>query len=289
MVFINQIFNGLNSSAILLLTSIGIVIIIGNMGIVNLAHSGCIMIGAYICYIFSSLLNIPFLLCIPIAFLGVGALGFLVNHFMIRKLMGKSGSNITETLLCTYGLSLIFKQVIKMIFGANMRYVEVPFKGTLRLGGVMIPYYNIAVIAVAVIVLGGVYWLLYKTAFGRQMRATTGNRMMTECLGINTSMIDNMTFGLGFGLAGIAGVMVAPIQGVTPYMGDIYLSNAFMNVIVGGANSILGSGAASVLIGEAINMLSSVSNEINAKLLIFTIVIILIRFKPQGLFSRERR
>ena len=176
-----------------------------------------------------------------------------------------------------------------MIFGANMRYVEVPFKGTLRLGGVMIPYYNIAVIAVAVIVLGGVYWLLYKTAFGRQMRATTGNRMMTECLGINTSMIDNMTFGLGFGLAGIAGVMVAPIQGVTPYMGDIYLSNAFMNVIVGGANSILGSGAASVLIGEAINMLSSVSNEINAKLLIFTIVIILIRFKPQGLFSRERR
>lgn len=289
MLILNQIFNGLNSSAILLLTSLGIVVILGNMGIVNLAHGECIMLGAYVCFFCTTVLHLPFLLSIPIAFVALGFLGMFINQFMIKKLMAKNGGKIAETMLATYGLSLIFKQGIKLIFGANLQYVENPFKGTVRLGGVMIPVYNIVVIVVAVLVLVATYVLFFKTAFGRQMRATTGNRVMTECLGINTGKIDNFTFGYGFGLAGIAGVMIAPILGVTPFLGEKYMTNAFMNVIVGGLNSLLGTGLSSGLIGESITILSGFSNEISAKLLIFIIVIILIRFKPQGLFTKERR
>lgn len=289
MLFLNQVLNGFNSSAILLLTSLGIVVILGNMGIVNLAHGECIMIGAYVCFFCTTVLHLPFLLSIPIAFIVLGALGIVVNQFMIKKLMAKNGGKIAETMLATYGLSLIFKQGTKLVFGANLQYVEVPFKGTVKLGKVMIPVYNIAIIIVAVIVITVTYLLFFKTAFGRQMRATTGNRVMTECLGINTGKVDNFTFAYGFGLAGIAGVMIAPVLGVTPYLGEKYLTNAFMNVIVGGLNSLAGTGFSSVLIGESITILSGFSNEVNAKVLIFVIVIILIRIKPQGLFTKERR
>lgn len=112
---------------------------------------------------------------------------------------------------------------------------------------------------------------------------------MTECLGINTSKVDGITFAYGFGLAGVAGVMIAPIVGVTPFLGEKYLTNAFMNVIVGGLNSLLGTGLSSALIGESITVVSGFSDEVSAKLLIFIIVIILIRFKPEGLFTKERR
>lgn len=289
MLLVNQLFNGLNSAAILSLTSLGIVVILGNMGIVNLAHGECIMLGAYICYLCTTVLKLPFLISIPIAFCLLGLFGILVNQFMLKKLMMKNGGKVAETMLATYGLSLILKQGTKMIFGANLQYVDNPFQGTIKLGTVLIPIYNMVVVLVAVLVLLATAFLFFKTSFGRQMRATTGNRGMTECLGINTGKIDNFTFAYGFGLAGIAGVMIAPVLGVTPFLGEKYLTNAFMNVIVGGLNSLLGTGLSSVLIGESITVLSGFSNEINAKLLVFIIVIILIRFKPQGLFTKERR
>ncbi len=289
MVLINLLINGLNSSAILLLTSLGIVVIMGNMGIVNMAHGECIMIGAYVCYFVTTVLGLPFLLALPISFFLLGLLGLLVNSLMIKRLMGKNGGNTVETLLATYGLSLILKQGIKLVFGANLQYVEVPFQGALRVGQIIIPVYYIVVILVAVAVLLMTYITFFKTSFGRQMRATTGNRMMTECLGIDTGKIDNITFAYGFGLAGIAGVMIAPILGVTPFLGEKFLTNAFMNVIVGGLTSLIGTGLSSALISESITSISSFSNEVSAKLLVFLAVIVLIRIKPEGLFTRERR
>lgn len=289
MLFVNQLFNGLNASAILLLTSLGIVVIMGNMGIVNLAHGECIMIGAYVCYFCTTVLHLPFLLSIPISFLILGMVGIVVNKVMISKLMAKSGGNEAETLLATYGLSLILKQGTKLIFGANIQYVENPFPGAVSIGFLSIPYYNIVVIIIAVLVLALTGVLFFKTSFGRQMRATTGNRVMTECLGINTSKVDNITFAYGFGLAGVAGAVIAPIVGVTPFLGEKYLTNAFMNVIVGGLNSLMGTGLSSTLIGESITTLSGFSDEVSAKLIIFIVVIILIRFKPEGLFTKERR
>ncbi len=289
MLILSQIFNGLNASAILLLTSLGIVVIMGNMGIVNLAHGECIMLGAYVCYFCVTILHLPFLLAIPAAFVVLGLVGMVVNKLMISKLMSKSGGGEAETLLATYGLSLILKQGTKLIFGANIQYVENPFPGAVFLGSVSIPIYNIftIVMSLAVLALTGV--IFFKTSLGKRIRATTGNRTMTECLGINTSKVDTLTFAYGFALAGVAGVIIAPIIGVTPFIGEKYLTNAFMNVIVGGLNSLVGTGLSSALIGESITILSGFSNEINAKLIIFIVVIILIRFKPEGLFTKERR
>ncbi len=289
MLIVNQLLNGLNASAILLLTSLGIVVIMGNMGIVNLAHGECIMLGAYVCYFFVTVLGLPFILAIPIAFVILGLVGMIVNRVMISKLMAKSGGGEAETLLATYGLSLILKQGTKLIFGANIQYVENPFSGVANIGNVSIPIYNIVVIIVSLLVLLLTWFVFFKTSFGRQMRATTGNRTMTECLGINTSKVDTLTFGYGFALAGVAGVMIAPIVGVTPFLGEKYLTNAFMNVIVGGLNSLVGTGLSSALIGESITVLSGFSDEVSAKLIIFLIVIVLIRFKPEGLFTKERR
>ena len=289
MLIVNQLLNGLNASAILLLTSLGIVVIMGNMGIVNLAHGECIMLGAYVCYFFVTVLGLPFILAIPIAFVILGLVGMIVNRVMISKLMSKSGGGEAETLLATYGLSLILKQGTKLIFGANIQYVENPFSGVANIGNVSIPIYNIVVIIVSLLVLLLTWFVFFKTSFGRQMRATTGNRTMTECLGINTSKVDTLTFGYGFALAGVAGVMIAPIVGVTPFLGEKYLTNAFMNVIVGGLNSLVGTGLSSALIGESITVLSGFSDEVSAKLIIFLIVIVLIRFKPEGLFKKERR
>lgn len=289
MLIVNQLLNGLNASAILLLTSLGIVVIMGNMGIVNLAHGECIMLGAYVCYFFVTVLGLPFILAIPIAFVILGLVGMIVNRVMISKLMSKSGGGEAETLLATYGLSLILKQGTKLIFGANIQYVENPFSGVVTIGNVSIPIYNIVVIIVSLLVLLLTGFVFFKTSFGRQMRATTGNRTMTECLGINTSKVDTLTFGYGFALAGVAGVMIAPIVGVTPFLGEKYLTNAFMNVIVGGLNSLVGTGLSSALIGESITVLSGFSDEVSAKLIIFLIVIVLIRFKPEGLFTKERR
>ena len=283
MLIVNQLLNGLNASAILLLTSLGIVVIMGNMGIVNLAHGECIMLGAYVCYFFVTVLGLPFILAIPIAFVILGLVGMIVNRVMISKLMSKSGGGEAETLLATYGLSLILKQGTKLIFGANIQYVENPFSGVVTIGNVSIPIYNIVVIIVSLLVLLLTWFVFFKTSFGRQMRATTGNRTMTECLGINTSKVDTLTFGYGFALAGVAGVMIAPIVGVTPFLGEKYLTNAFMNVIVGGLNSLVGTGLSSALIGESITVLSGFSDEVSAKLIIFLIVIVLIRFKPEGL------
>ena len=196
MLIVNQLLNGLNASAILLLTSLGIVVIMGNMGIVNLAHGECIMLGAYVCYFFVTVLGLPFILAIPIAFVILGLVGMIVNRVMISKLMAKSGGGEAETLLATYGLSLILKQGTKLIFGANIQYVENPFSGVANIGNVSIPIYNIVVIIVSLLVLLLTWFVFFKTSFGRQMRATTGNRTMTECLGINTSKVDTLTFAL---------------------------------------------------------------------------------------------
>jgi urea transport system permease protein len=280
-----QLVNGINSSALLLITSIGIVIIMGHMKVVNLAHGECIMLGAYISYYANTVLHLPFALTLPLAFLVCGLYGIAIERLVIRKLYGREG----ETLLVTYGISLIMQQAVNLICGSDMKYVRLPMEGIVRAGHVVIPAYNIFTIAVAVFVVLLTLFILYKTPFGKQMRATTGNRSMTQCLGINTTVVDTFTFGYGVALAGLAGAVLAPIKGVSPFMGIQYLTDAFMNVVVGGLSSLLGTTLSSTLIGESRNLLGGYMNEINASMIVFVIVIIVIRFRPEGLFSKQKR
>ncbi len=279
------IANGINSSALLLLSALGLVIIMGHMKVVNLAHGELIMVGAYITYYTSTVLKLPYIFSIIGAFLVTGLLGVAIERLVIRKLYGKA----SETLLATYALSLVIQQTVRFLSGPELKYVNIPLNGTLEFGGVTIPYYNLLILLVAVLALLTTWLLIYKTTLGKQIRAITENRTMTGCLGINTQRIDTVTFSYGTALAGLAGAMLAPIRTVSPFMGVQYLTDAFLNVVIGGLDSLFGTAFSAGIIGESITILGGYWNDVGAKILVFFIIIILIRFKPEGLFAKEKR
>ncbi|MEA4969115.1 MAG: urea ABC transporter permease subunit UrtB [Candidatus Pelethousia sp.] len=279
------IANGVNSSALLLLSALGLVIIMGHMKVVNLAHGELIMVGAYVTYYTSTVFRLPYVFSIIGAFLVTGLLGAAIERLVIRKLYGKA----SETLLATYALSLVIQQTVRFLSGPELKYVNIPLDGTLEFGGVTVPYYNLLILLVAAFALLTTWLLINKTTLGKQIRAITENRTMTGCLGINTQRIDTITFTYGTALAGLAGAMLAPIRTVSPFMGVQYLTDAFLNVVIGGLDSLFGTAFSAGIIGESITVLGGYWNDVGAKILVFFIIIILIRFKPEGLFAKERR
>ncbi len=277
--------NGINSSALFLLTALGLVIIMGHMKVVNLAHGELIMVGAYVAYYTSTVMGLPYFCSIIGAFLITGLLGAGIERLVIRRLYGKTA----ETLLATYALSLVIQQAVRFISGPELKYVNIPVNGTLEIKGVPIPYYNLVILLVAALALLSTWLLIYKTTLGKQIRAITENRSMTGCLGINTQRIDTITFTYGTALAGLSGAMLAPIRTVSPFMGVQYLTDAFLNVVIGGVDSLFGTAFSAGLIGESVTILGGFWNDVGAKILVFLIIIILIRFKPEGLFAKEKR
>lgn len=259
--------------------------IMGHMSVVNMAHGECIMLGAYVCYYLYTVLNVPYLISLVMSFLITALFGAAVERIIIRKLYGRTA----ETLLATYALSLIIKQLVNLICGSELKYVAVPFDGNISLFGVTVPLYNIFIIIITAAVLLITWIIFYKTPFGMEMRAATGNRSMAECLVINCRAVDTLTFAYGVGLAGLAGAVLAPIRGVSPFMGASYVTDSFMNVCVGGLQSLPGTALSSLLIGQSTSLLGGVWNEVNAKMLVFLIVVVIIRFRPDGLFRKERR
>lgn len=280
-----QLINGISASALLLIYSLGVVVIMGHMNVVNMAHGECIMLGAYVCYYINTVAGAPFFVALIMSFVVTALFGLLIERLVIRKLYGKTA----ETLLATYALSLIVKQLVNLICGSELKYIAIPFEGHLDIGGVTIPYYNIFIILFAAVILLITWIIFYKTPFGTKMRAVTSNRPMTECLGINAHAVDSLTFAFGVGLAGLAGAVLAPIRGVSPFMGASYITDSFINVCVGGLQSMIGTTLSSLLIGESTSILGGFWNEVDAKILVFLIVVVLIRFRPDGLFRKEKR
>ena len=279
------LINGLNTSALLLIAALGLMVILGLMKVINLAHGELIMIGAYMSYFTSTVLGQNFFLGMTVSFISTAFLGIIIEKFIIKKLYKRP----METLLATFGLSIILQQVITITFGPELKYIAVPFDGYLKLGNIIIPLYNIFAIAMALSLILFAWILFFKTSFGKKVRAITQNRDICECLGIDTMKIDSYTFAFGSGLAGLAGAILSPIRSVSPFMGSSYLTDSFMTVVLGGTGSIFGISAASAIVGESIAVLGGLSNEIMAKILVFLMVIVVIRFRPQGLFSKERR
>lgn len=280
---LSQIINGISSSAEMFLIAIGLVIIFGMLDVVNMAHGEFIMLGAYVGCVSINDWHLPFIAAVIISSVFVGLLGGIVEHFLIRRIYGK----VAETLLATFALTYIIQQIIRMIFGPENQNMEVPIKGSLHLGFATVPYYNIFLIVMAFVVLFVTLFLFYKTSYGMQLRAITQNRQMTQCLGINSQRIDKLTFAYGSALAGLAGVLIAPITSVSPGMGTQYIVDSFLVVILGGLNSIIGSFFGSAVIEEAVSVMASFMSLVSAKLIIFIVIIVLIRFKPQGLFSAK--
>ena len=283
--FISQLVNGLCNSASLFLVAIGLVIIFGLLDVVNMAHGELIMIGAYCGYVCNSMLHLPFFISLILAFIFSGLIGMIIEHLLIRKLYGK----VAETLLVTFGLTYVLQQIVRSIFGPEERLVKIPIEGSLELGSITVPYYNLFLIMMALVVLGATLILINKTSYGMQLRAITQNRQMSQCLGIDTAKIDKMTFAYGCALSGLAGALIAPISSVTPTMGITYVVDSFLVVVLGGLNSIVGSLFGATVIDESVTLMAGYMSQITAKLLIFIVIIVVIRFKPEGLFSSKER
>ncbi|MEL6928982.1 MAG: urea ABC transporter permease subunit UrtB [Cyanobacteria bacterium J06600_6] len=290
----NQLVNGIGVVGILLLTGLGLAITFGVMRIINLAHGEFIMLGAYVTFWMQDAFGMDLLLTIPFSFLITGAIGALVELVIIRRLYGRP----LETLLATWGLSIVLQGIVKLIFTAQLKYVKSPsyISGNLTLlngadgsPAIAISYYRLFIVAVAIALLVVTSYLLNKTDLGRQVRAVTQNRDMAKCLGVNTSLIDMLTFAYGCGLAGIAGTVISSLKSVSPPMGQDYLVDAWMTVVTGGVDKLVGVLAGAFLIGESSAGIAFLLNDPTARVIVLAAVIILIRYKPEGLFTIQKR
>ncbi|MDH0032503.1 MULTISPECIES: urea ABC transporter permease subunit UrtB [unclassified Acinetobacter] len=291
-----HIFSGLSTASILLLAALGLAITYGLLGVINMAHGELIMIGAYTTYMVQSFFKTHFagvvdwylLAAIPAAFLVSALIGMLIERTVIRPLYGRQ----LETLLATFGVSLILMQAVRMIFGAQN--VEVSNVAWLS-GGIavtpslMLPYNRIAIIGFTIAVLLLLVFLLNKTRFGLFVRAVTQNRQMARAVGIRSARIDMLAFGLGSGLAGLAGCALAQVGNVGPDLGQNYIIDAFLVVVVGGVGQVWGAVLAALGLGISGTVLEIGLGAVLAKIILLVLVILFIQKRPQGLFAIKGR
>jgi urea transport system permease protein len=284
---ISQISVGLSIASILLLVSLGLAIIYGTMGVINLAHGEFVMLGAYSVWFLQSLFGLNLITCLPIVFVLVGVAGLLIEWLLIRHLYTRP----LDTILATWGVGVILQQAIRLSAGAELRYVKMPdfLTNPVHIGFYEESAYRIFIFFIAFSLLVITYLLIFHTEYGMRLRAITQNREIARCFGINAGRIYALTFAYGAGLAGIAGALVSPLKSVAPDMGTNYVVDAFLVVVMGGVQSLLGTIASSYLIGQASGVLGYLTNDTMAKAIVFLGVVVLIRLFPQGLFTTRVR
>lgn len=291
-----HVFSGLSTASILLLAALGLAITYGLLGVINMAHGELIMIGAYTTYVIQSFFKTHFaglvdwylLAAIPAAFLVSALIGMLIERTVIRPLYGRQ----LETLLATFGVSLILMQSVRMIFGAqNVEVSNVAWLsgGIALTPSLMLPYNRIAIICFTVAVLLLLVFLLNKTRFGLFVRAVTQNRQMARAVGIRSARIDMLAFGLGSGLAGLAGCALAQVGNVGPDLGQNYIIDAFLVVVVGGVGQVWGAVLAALGLGISGTVLEIGLGAVLAKIILLVLVILFIQKRPQGLFAIKGR
>ncbi|QFT71020.1 High-affinity branched-chain amino acid transport system permease protein LivH (plasmid) [Labrenzia sp. THAF35] len=284
---VSQLLTGLSIASILMLVALGLAVIYGVTGVINLAHGEFVMLGAYCAWFLQSQLGIGLLeSLIPIFFI-LAVFGWAVEALVIRHLYDRP----LDTILATWGIGVMAQQAIRLIAGGELRYVEIPafLNGSVSLFGASESAYRLFILGLA-LVLFGLTWVIYRrTSFGLKLRAITQNREIASSFGINSARIYRSTFAYGAGIAGLAGALVSPLKSVSPEMGTTYVVDAFMVVVLGGAQSLLGTVASSGILGELSGFLAFHSNDTLAKALVLLAIVILIRFRPEGLFSTRVR
>ena len=278
---------GVSVAAILAIAAIGLAIIFGVAGVINMAHGQFIMVGAYTAAVVGQLGGNTFI-AIPIAFIVVALLGLVVERGIIQWIYDRP----LETLLATWGVGIILEVLMKVIFGPELYYVGAPkvLDGGLRLiGRLPFPYYRMFLIAVAIVMVALTFWIIFRTDFGLKVRAVRRNRAMSGCLGIDTAKIDMLIFMYGSGLAGVAGAVLAPIKSVSPTMGFSYAVGSYMVIVLGGVGNLLGVPTGAFLIGEGETLLAFKYNSVIGQLLVFVAIVIAIRVFPRGIFGYHER
>lgn len=286
---------GVSLGSVLLLAAIGLAITFGVMGIINMAHGELVMLGAYTTYVVQevirtsapSLFGWSLAIAIPLAFLVSGLVGVAIERTVIRWLYGRP----LETLLATWGISLALQQTVRTIFGANNREVGAPawMSGSLDLGHLTLTAGRLWIIVFALVVFVGLILILKKTSAGLQMRAVTQNRAMASAMGIRTPYVDALTFGLGCGIAGIAGVALSQIDNVSPNLGQSYIIDSFMVVVFGGVGNLWGTLVGALTLGVVNKFLEPFAGAVLGKILVLVFIILFIQKRPRGLFALKGR
>ena len=286
---------GLSLGSVLLLAAIGLAITFGVMGVINMAHGEMVMIGAYVTFMVQeyirtsspALFDYSLIIAVPLAFVVAGLIGILIEQCIIRFLYGRP----LETLLATWGLSLILQQAVRTAFGPTNREVGAPswMSGTFSVGQINITYGRLWIIVFTMMVFVGLLGLLRFTRLGLEMRAVTQNRAMAASMGIRTARVDALTFGLGSGIAGIAGVALSQIDNVSPNLGQGYIIDSFLVVVFGGVGNLWGTLVGALTLGIANKFLEPFAGAVLAKIAILVLIILFIQKRPRGLFALKGR
>lgn len=295
-IFAMQGFAGLILFSVYVLMALGLAIIFGQMGVINMAHGEFMILGAYMTYLTSiffgsylpDIFGVYFFVAIVLGFLASAALGMLVEWGLIRHLYRRP----LDTLLATWGLSLILQQTYRSIFGAREVGVRIPdwMRGSLQVTDLVeIPFNGLILMIITLLIAGTVYVMLYRSSWGRQVRAVTQNRPMAEAVGINTAWTDRLTFGIGCGIAGVAGAAFTMVASTSPTAGQLYIVDTFLVVVFGGAASLFGTIASAFSISQVQSILEFFLSGSMAKVLTLLTVIIILMLRPQGLFTLKVR
>jgi len=293
---IGRVFSGISLGSILLLAALGLAITYGLMGVINMAHGELIMIGAYTTYVVQNIFRSQFpaafdaylIAAVPAAFLVSALVGMALEQTVIRFLYGRP----LETLLATWGISLILMQTVRTLFGAQNVQVENPSwmsGGIEAITGVVLPWSRIVIIGFAAFVLVSMWLLLTRTRLGLYVRAVTQNRAMASCTGVPTRRVDTLAFGLGSGMAGLAGCALSQIGNVGPDLGQSYIVDSFMVVVLGGVGQLAGTVYAAMGLGIVNKFLEAWSGAVLAKIAVLVFIIVFIQKRPQGLFALKGR
>ncbi len=289
------VFYGASLGSVLLIAALGLAITFGVMGVINMAHGELMMIGAYVTWLVQGATTaampgqagLGLALSVPAAFLVCGALGVAIERGLIRFLYGRP----LETLLATWGLSLVLQQAVRSLFGPTNVAVITPafMSGAVRLGGIEITLNRLVIIVFAALVMIALTAVLRLTPLGLQMRAVTQNRRMAALMGIRTTQVDALTFGLGSGVAGLAGVAISQIDNVSPNLGQGYIIDSFMVVVFGGVGNLWGTLAGALSLGIANKILEPLAGAVLAKIVVLVLIILFIQRRPRGLFPLRGR
>ncbi len=282
-----QIFTGLSIASILLLVALGLAIIYGTTGVINLAHGEFVMIGAYTAWALQTYVGIGLIESLVVIFFTVALFGWVIEKVVIRHLYRRP----LDTILATWGIGVMAQQAIRLTVGGELRYVQMPpaMSSSVSILGIEISAFRVFILAISVAIFGFTWFLMYRTSLGMKLRAITQDREIASCFGIKSKRIYSLTFAYGAGLAGLAGALVSPLKSVSPEMGTTYVVDAFMVVVLGGVGSLTGTVASSAILGELTGFLAFYSNDTMAKALVFLAIVVVIRFRPQGLFSAKVR
>ncbi|MBW3096222.1 urea ABC transporter permease subunit UrtB [Pseudohoeflea coraliihabitans] len=290
-----NIWYGVSLGSVLLLAAIGLAITFGVMGVINMAHGEMVMLGAYTTFTvqevmrtsFPGLLDWSLPIALPLAFLVAGSVGFALERGVIRFLYGRP----LETLLATWGVSLVLQQSVRTLFGPSNREVSNPsfMSGAFQLGEISVTWNRLYIVVFALVVFAVLLYAINRTSLGLRMRAVTQNRRMAAAMGIRTPWVDALTFALGSGIAGIAGVALSQIDNVSPNLGQGYIIDSFMVVVFGGVGNLWGTLIAALSLGVANKFLEPFAGAVLGKILVLVFIILFIQRRPRGLFALKGR